>query len=440
MAETLRWMIKTFQFSAKDRAALALSDNTLIHLNDVENRVQLRNTGAVAAPVYSLSTGLTVERTATHPAGLRSLDAFQAAIRHKKVGGSIVTSAGFRLTTSGGEYWWDGAAWAAPGDPGTDDWNTEAEVATNIAAFSPVALAAGKTFGVRVRLGTTDADVSPELYWVKVGYNIRPRPTFAAVFQRGLGDKVRAIRPITDFAHTTTAIGTTFNLGSIITGAAIPFTVTDVDSVFNETADPDLDVNILVSYNPTTKVVTLAGSLAVGVKLRIRVVYKPQVAVISTSSEYTEVDKVPSYQIRDIAETMNTRLAQKDWVVNKTTGAAKVLLPPRQLSYSFNIDAFGASEADSMAMAHAILGWSNNDLFVTDPDTDERYRLIIRAGTAFQTRPAANNLHVIRVHGELLNVLLYDASEAGNAVVQLNINDVEITSTTGNPPLGDGTR
>ena len=91
-------------------------------------------------------------------------------------------------------------------------------------------------------------------------------------------------------------------------------------------------------------------------------------------------------------------------------------------------------------MAHDILSWRDEELIVADVDVDERCRMILRSGSGVTTAPGREGLSTFRIKGELIGVLFYGEAEDGYGVLRVVVGDVEATSETGRPPLGDGTR
>ena len=307
MSRRLKKLIKVFRFEETNRALVTLGADT--RLNPGTSRIQLKKIGATEA--YSTAVDLQVRTRLTNPNTVKAWIGFEALARNKAnpATGAQVTDVKFRLSVDGvNDLYWDGAAWSAAG---ASDWNTEAEVAANIAAF-PVAT---QSLQVAVNLSTSDARYTPEVDWVKVLYesDLEWQEDYIA---RSLIPELREqIRPIAEFALDLLAASATVDLTAVET----PYNIVAVDSAYNLTSDPRKLTDLAQSYDTGTKVLTLSGSQPLGERILIRFIYEPEVALL-TSQDYSELAKVPVVVIEDV-ELFNRRgIEPGDHVINRATG------------------------------------------------------------------------------------------------------------------------
>jgi hypothetical protein len=275
----LKKLVKSFEFLEENRQQITLGPN--VRLNPQENRIELRagsNGYPTLADLYA-KTRLTTPNTAKRWIGFEVVD--------RRPPGTAIK---YRLSPDGlAEKWWNGSAWvnASPGQ-----WNTELEVASNIATF------ASQPIQVVANLSTSDVDETPELYSIKLLYESDLEWEQEYVARSLLPALKEELRPIAQYMEDFTSPTTTVQLSKIKT----PYEFVDVDSVYNVTADPDRLAPLTVaSFDPSTKVLTLAVPTPSTARLLVRFTYKPLVAIVR-SQEYTEVSKVPAVVIESIVQ------------------------------------------------------------------------------------------------------------------------------------------
>lgn len=337
-------IVKTWDFTENNRARMTFNG---LRLNPGRARVELSR---VELPpdednetLYSTELDLSVTSWTTTPMSAMEWRGFEAEVTHVRDPdgtGTVVTSAGFRLRNASNQYWWDGSAWVV----NNTDWNTEAEVAANIAAF-PIAT---RTIGVVVNLITTDARVTPTLQAVKVLYGSNHEPEEDYIIRSLIPYLKEGVRPIGRLNAQQVAMGTTFTLAAAL--VSTPYDVVDVDSVFNETADPDMLTNLLASYNPTTRVITLSSSVAAGQNLRINFIYRPLVAR-ATSRDFDELNRVPAILIEEQRLLNKSERGGFDTVMNRATGQGVKVYTPSQGDYELAVTVITDKLVDQARLA-----------------------------------------------------------------------------------------
>lgn len=359
----LRSFIKLFTWEEGDRDRVTLGDGTRI--NPATHRAQL---GSYDSDVYPTDDDLHVKSWVANPQAVRQWQGFEADVRHKRIDGETVTSAGFRLGDGTDEYYWDGGAWAVAG---ASDWNTEVEVAANISSFPATA----RKLQVVVNLKTTDSSATPELVCVKVLFGALLDDEIEDIVLRSLAPALEALRPVTRLDLKKAGADDKVKLGDyrIDTG----YELLDVDAVFNETDDPDHNTDLYSSHtsNPdgTIDEITLTGAVADGKRLRLRMRYKPVVAV-STSRDYHEVEHVPSILIDSIVYS-GRELWGEDHVGNKGDGTAKVIPAPLQGRLEFDMTGVAALLVDHLRLQKKVTEFFGANHTIVSTGLDESYRL-----------------------------------------------------------------
>ena len=377
----LRYFIKRFTWEEEDRDRIVLGPNT--RLNPNTNRAQL---GSYQSDVYPTDPDLYVKSWVAVPDAVRQWAGFQTQIIHKSIDGVQVTSDGFRLSDGTDEFWWNGLSW----EVNTANWNTENEVAVNIPSFS----AAPRKLQVIVNLQTSNELVTPELVEIKVLYKAKLDSELEDMLLRSLVWSLNnGVAFITRFPIQQSTTGATLNLGDYrIDG---DYTVLDVDSVFNNDADPEHNDDLLSSYDPNTGVITLTSSIDAGTNLWLRLRCVPVVAV-ETSRDWYEVEHVPSLIIERYEESNMAAGAEEDYVGNKVTGEAVVVPPPLQGTLECVLVGITANLVDGLRLSNAVKRYFNNNPFITSTALDERYRLWLVREHEQSGEPNSKDLHTWR--------------------------------------------
>lgn len=192
--------------------------------------------------------------------------------------------------------YYNGVAWVTAT---AFDWNTEAEIADNLITF-PIA---DKTIRPVVRLFTIDRFETPVLTEHKfmIGGIFDSWEDFLDSVLTALENNTSVFLPT---ARRDLAAVTTFNLlNDQLWKSSEALTITGVDAVYDHTADPGHDTDLLSSYDANSGLVTLTSAIPAGNAIWVRQVVAPEIIVNYRNAEYIEVAKTPAVIIETIQAT-----------------------------------------------------------------------------------------------------------------------------------------
>lgn len=400
-------LIKVFEFSEENHSKIVLGPD--VRLDPTIGRVTLK---ADASGAYSTAANLYAESWVATPQAVRAWVGFQVVDYHAKVDGAIVTSLGYRLKDSANQYWWDGAAWVA----NDVNWNTEAEVATNIAAFPATA----RALGVVINLVTADAGYAPQVEAVKVLYEAQIDFQLDLLARSLMADLRENVRPIADLTLAQAADGATFVLPDPI--AKTPYNFVGVDAVYDHTGDPDHLVDLYDSYDPGTRTVTLSAAVAAGRTLWVQFLYEPEVRMTS-SRFYVEVDKVPALSLTGIklVDSQESGAAFGE-VINKSTGQGWRVLAPLMADIEFVLRCLTDKAGDQHRLADEVKRYFRNNQLILSRGLDEPYRLWLLDEYQAEAGSVQEEVHAGTLRARIARALFFDRpAEVVYAVQRLNL-------------------
>ena len=393
----LKKLIKQFTWSDDDRDVVTFGASTRI--NPDTHKAQLT---ADADGLFPLTANLFVKSRLTNPQQLRRWIGFEARVIHKLDDlGAPITSARFRLDNGTTEFYHNGASWVAAG---VGDWNTEQQVADNIAAFD--AIANLRQLRVVVNLATTDQKYTPQLDWVKVLYETAVEFQEDLIYRSLIPALKQFIRPISQVVVPMPVTGTTLNVSAfkLETG----YNLVDIDAVFNfdlfdEGSRENFAPNLLLSFVAFTGVITLTGSIAANTKLWIRFTFEPEVAV-TTSQDFIEAERLPAVILTGInlVSTMEAPSGD-DSVANKGAGTAVVVPSPQQGDLEVTIVGITDKGVDQQRLQEQINAFFFNHPLLISVGIDERYRLHLISEYEAVGEPGQEENHVGRARFQIRN-------------------------------------
>jgi len=388
-------LIKTFAFEEENRSRIVLGTGARLNPTSGFNRLQL------AGEAFSTDPDIFAKTWVTDPTTVQQWIGFEVIADHfKDEAGVVVTSLGFRLSDGTDEYFWNGSTW----EVNAVDWNTEAEVAANIASFFPGVVQARK-LQVVINLKTTNAAFSPYVYAVKVLYESTIEFQDDLIY-RSLVPLIRSgLQPISRFMIQLEAAASTVDLKNDYK-LETPYNVTGIDSVFNHTNDPEHLTDVFDSFDVGTQVITLTGAQAAGDVLFIRFVYEPEVAV-TTSQDYTEIEKVPSIILDDINLIGASKLGQDDHVLNRATGEGWKIPAPLQGNLEVLLHLITDKGVDHQRLADEIKRFFANNPTIKSVGMDERFRLFLIDEFDMTTPANSGDLHTGRIRFRIENALFF---------------------------------
>lgn len=394
----VRRLIKEFPFEETERRNITL--DTGIRLHPTENVLTL------AGPPYSTASDIQAKTRIWNPGSVKQWLGFESVITHKRVDGSQVTSDGYRLSDGTNEYWWNGASWAVS----TASWNTEEEVATNISSF----LVADQKLQIVVNLKTTNPEQAPELREVKVLWASDVEFQEDLIYRSLIPDLKANIRPISDYPLKPGAVSSIdLNDHPLET----PYNIVDVDSVYNHSTDPKHLIDLLSSYDPGTKIITLTGAFPDGDVALVRLVYEPTVSVM-TSSDYGELNKVPALTLSDIDLVDSSQRPGRRSVANKAAGTAVILDEPIQGDLEIFLQGHTDSGVDQNRLADAIKSYFANHPLLISKGLDEEYRLWLIDEYDQQYPAGGSDIHTGRARFRIAGAKFYVRDAVDGYVVK----------------------
>lgn len=400
MAERLTILPHDFDLIEDNRAGLTFVGSIRLNhqLNSGAGAVQLK---ADANGDYPTTGDQYVVTPLYKPKAVRQWVGFQVDIAHVMDGPDAqLTGDGYRLSDGTSHYYWDGAAWTVT----TTLWNTEADIAAHISTFPATA----RQLAIVAKLSTTSVTVTPVLSAIHIAWTGKVE-MFEDIVYRSLVPLLKTVRTITDFAiKVPVPGGFQLDVMTPVKTSGLTFNVVDVEGVFNNSLDPDHYNNLLQSYNPATGIATLNTAVPVGQMAFCRLVLQPQVAIVSTAQDYTEVEKVPAVQIADISAVDTQPLSQESAVTNKATGDQYVFQPPYRFNLRFTMIALTPGGVDLMRILRALVELVESNPTITSTATDEQYRFWMMEEFNNTTAPTDSNLTSMQAVFEIRDILTYE--------------------------------
>lgn len=385
----------TIQIDETQRANFTLGTNTRLNPNTHAIELYPDSTG-----MYSLTSNLTVKTRVFNPESVKKFVGFDVDIVNVYDPDleTEVTGANYRLNDGTNDRYWDGGSWAVAG---ASDWNTEAEIADNIASF-PVSAC---KIQVVINPYTVLATATPKISEIRILMESDLEELEDLVW-RSLVRKIRSdVRPITDHPITLSSAGATIDLNTY--SLKTPYNVIGVDSVFNYDTDPKGQADILDSYDASTKVITLNQSLASGTRVWIKILYEPEVAV-TTSQEYDELAKVPAIIFTDINAVNSAGIGAKTAVRNKSQYTA-VLVPAKHIDIDMAIEVVADKQKDLQRLSQELDRFFGNNPLLRSTGLDRDYRLWLIDEYDGTTVANQNELHTGRFRARIAKALFFDS-------------------------------
>lgn len=388
MARRLRKLIKWFPFEETFRKDITLGPD--VRLNPRRNRLELKAT----ADQFPTTPDLFAKTRVTTPARVKNYIGFFVILRNKKVGTTQVTDVLFRLGNGTQEFYFNpGASAWIPASP--NNWNTEQEVADNIASFP------GQSLQVIINLSTQDPTLSPEVDEVRVLYEADLDSFQEEYVVRSFIEDLREqIRPIAEYAIESD--GGTIDLGNIET----PYNIVDVDSAYDDTADPAHLVDLEPTFDPGTKIVTLGTTAPLGNTVLLRFVYKPEVA-LTTSQDFTELAKVPVIVLDDVTLTNKTRVRPRPYVINKGTAQGFALEEGYQADIQIPLRLITDKAKDLDRLAGEVKRYFANTRLIRSRGQDDLFALTIIEPFDNVTTASQKEIHAGRLLATIRHAVFY---------------------------------
>lgn len=414
MAEKLQTVFHYFDFIEENRVELTFSGPSRLDSVEDFGCIKLHFSDEANGFYPTTGTEAIVRTRVFSPSSVRAWQGFQALTDNDHEGLTATAFVKYRLCDGTNQFYWNGAAWVVD----TTHWNTEAEVSTHIASFPATA----RQLQFVILLGTTNKRHTPRVTRLKLAFKAKIH-FVEDLLLRSLVPALRSLQFLVDFAVVQAATGTSINLGTAVDKNGTPFNIQGIDSAYNHTADPDHLNNIFTSYNPTTRVITLASSVPAGAKVFVVVSVSPVVVLDYTNTDFIELEKTPALIIRDVKEANSAPLSSDDGVINRATGDAIRLPAPYRGDLEFSMIIQTSSSTDLLRAAEAVKEYAENNKFIRSVGLDRVYRFWLEGEFSGDSPPADNDMHSTSMTACIKDFLAYKrAAVLEKAVMAVNLN------------------
>lgn len=401
MAERLQTLIRQIPFTSLEYESTTFSDSTKVTIDLARHYATLRK----VAGKYSKATGLKITSKAFAPGALRQWLGFELVVDHGFIDGVQKTDVVFRLHDGTNEFWWDGSIWTSSGGP---VWNTEQELADHISTF-PVT---SGTIRIVLSPSTLDDSVSPKIHFVKLAYSARIPSYYDDVFLGSLVPKLKAIRPTMEFLSPANEADT-FDFGEYLATKVDTIdpekvTITGMEAVFCPEDDPLSKANLLESYNPSTKIVTLNEVIGLDKSLVFSAEYAPPVYYRRRHVD-DGAAPCPSIVVLGVEPDGGAQCPplSSQFVANKAAHTAIVGHAPYRVDFECGIILKAPTIDDLTRLEEELLRLLDTSPLLTSAATGEDYRIQVlremedRSEDASESGIVTSGL-TIKIHGVLV--------------------------------------
>lgn len=395
-------LIKEFAFVESNRSRLTFTSS---EVRLVPNRHYLELKADAGA--FPLGDDYRIRTWLTNPGNAKQWLSFQADVKTPSE-----TSVGFRLSKDGtNDLWWDGAAWSVPT---SGDWSTEEDLATNIGALQ---IAPEQAIQVVVNLKTLNVSRTPSVSRLKILYESDLNFQEDYLVKSLARDLREKLRPRAMFAKEATTEFETVDLDEVDKS----YKIVGVAAAYNTSNDPKRLVNLALSYDVGSKVLTLDDEIQIGERVEVQFIYEPEVSVVA-SQDYTELARVPAIVIEAILVEKSSTIARGEHVVNKTTGQAWQLQDGYQANIAFDLRMISGAERDQQILSDELKRYFSNNRFLRSRGQDELFPLELLDVYAQQARANQTGLHTSRLRARVANAVFYLRDTVDTfGVLQFNI-------------------
>lgn len=397
-------LLTCFSFQRSQRSTLTFSDPAKINIvGDVLSLKVEKYDRATGAPLYYADTDLTATTKLANPQALRTWLSFGLLpTTSQQPAGTTVQ---LKVNDGTDDRYWDGGSWAVAG---AGDWNTEADVASNIGTFPATSkqLALVINLQASADLRSTPTLKTADLFW-------EGTVNYLESIAEALIDSIKtSIRPLIEFGVRHTG-GTTFSLNDFET----PYNVVSVDAAYDHDTDPGHVTDILSAYDPTARIVTLTGSLPQGTRLWIEFTVEPEVYLNWSSQDYTEVEKVPAVVI-DSIDTEGTETTGQIDVKNPSTSIAHVRRFPFRLNLTAGLRLVAESNQTLLKMQDEALVYGATTQLLPWAAVDKQITMRMSDKGLLRGKPSLSDAHEASFELTLSDIYVWLHPTEVNPLVQ----------------------
>lgn len=415
-------LIKNFCFIESERPNLTLSDDTLIRLNTENKADQKIMLKTNILDKFSTDADIHVETALIEANALINWLNFEVVFRagDEPLTLPVGTSLGFKVKTSGDDYFWNGSAWAVAG---ASDWSTESQINVNLPTF-PIITVGDKKIGFKVNLVTTDPLVTPEVFELKLLGLFDVEYFDDLVYDsliRLLNINLRSTSVLR--VNTGTSIISTIDLDSVLENKG--YNIFDVKKVYNLSDDPLKLTNLHGSYATGTPrqdgftfnhgIETFTGPIPADKVIEIIFEYVPEISV-KVNQDYFEVPSYPHIILHRITPVerrgfmmRNNNGVTPDFIRDKDNDMATKHVSPSQNSYRFDFTVH-TTEIDQFRLLDTIRAFFANtkELITFGLGNKHNIELVEEIDTVGNKESDSSDTNMATGSFDILGVLFFD--------------------------------
>lgn len=386
---------------------LTLSDASKLIYNYQSRVMQLqpiRFDHNAGKSVYSLDTDLYCTIASINPLALKQWLGFCALPRPDKQ--PTGTSLKYKLNDGTNDRYWDGGAWSVAG---ASDWNTEAEVAANIATY-PVT---SQTISVVINFVTTDKYATPSLYSIGLLLDCEIEYLLSLIEDTFLVDLKSALT--TSFDLTTYGTGQDYlSLSQMRRSYAAG--ILTVTAVYDHTNDPGHDTNLYSVYNSDTQEITLTTAIGTDDIAWVEYEVVPVSHLNFSTSQYTEVASYPSVVADGFVMRGHTVYANA-YIWNVNDDSVVIRRRPHWMAFDFRVVVLAGDQRELLQLMERMIAFSANGL-LRWKDLDQDVTMVINSEAQHNSRASLVEAHQAEFRIMLRNVYFWLEPEDNETLVQ----------------------
>lgn len=252
----------------------------------------------------------------------------------------------YRLSLNGGTayYYWNGSAWTAATT--SSHFCTLAQMQAHIATFPlPTTGTAAPRLSFKITPDST-GKFTPALFSATLCAEVRVRPFEDAVASviTHIMNNLTVPLVMSRFLQATAS--------TITLGGWTRFTILSVTHVYDLTADPGRRANLYQSFNSTTGVVTLTGSVATPHEVEVQ--YTGRCPVTPLADDVLTTAVIPNVGVMPLRCIRND--AFNNWreiITNKEANKSRSRLPPEIFDQRFRLYCVAARNEEALQLSNA---------------------------------------------------------------------------------------
>lgn len=290
-------------------------------------------------------------------------------------------------------YWNAGSSSWVVASP--NNWNTEQEVADNIASWPTQAL------GVVLNLSTTNPQLTPYVREVRLMFETDLVTLEDYVVRSFIEDMRAKMRPISIMAVDSTG-QTSVDLNKL----QAPYDVVEVDAVYNNALDPDHMAPLTGwAFNAMTKLLSIPAQPN-GHRIEVRFIWRPHV-VLTQSQDYTEIARIPAIVVTDVQVYETRVIRNRPYVLNKGTGQGFVFEQGVQGDVSVPLMLIASSSRELHAMGEECARYFANTDLLHVVGQDEFYPIWPDTDYGDNSSPSQKETFSARLQARIRNAVFY---------------------------------